>query len=96
LSFFVILLHSLLCAALQCQHLELASKLLQLHGASLSTRVLLNSLPRIFQLQAWQLAEAVTALMEQRTGTKQQVGQHETGCGSSLCCACIAALYLGA
>jgi hypothetical protein len=37
----------------QRQHLELAAKLLQLHGASLSTRVLLNSLPRIFQLQAW-------------------------------------------
>jgi hypothetical protein len=53
--------------------LELAAKLLQLHGGCLSTRVLLNSLPRIFQLGAWQLAEDVTTLMEQRTGTKQQV-----------------------
>lgn len=65
---------SVLDAALQCHHLELATKLLQLHGASLSTRVLLNALPRMLELQAWRLAEDVTGLMEQRTGTKQQAG----------------------
>jgi hypothetical protein len=63
----------LLNAALQSNHLELAAKLLQLHGSSLSSHVLLNSLPRILALEAWQLAETVTALMEQPTGTKQQV-----------------------
>lgn len=70
----LILYYCLLCAALQCHHLELATKLLQLHGSSLSTRVLLNALPRMLELQAWRLAEDVTGLMEQRTGTKQQVG----------------------
>ncbi|WIA40176.1 hypothetical protein OEZ86_013570 [Tetradesmus obliquus] len=65
---------SVLDAALQCHHLELATKLLQLHGSSLSTRVLLNALPRMLELQAWRLAEDVTGLMEQRTGTKQQAG----------------------
>jgi hypothetical protein len=63
-------------AALQSGHLQLASKLLQLHGASLGTRVLLNALPRMLALEAWQLTEDVTALIEQRTGTKQQV-RHE-------------------